>query len=263
MVVEVNSETDFVARNEDFQKFASTVAETALAAKGDHEALLKATYPGAGKPVADKLTDMIATIGENLTLRRSAGLTVGNGVVASYVHAATVPGSLGRIGVLVALESTADKAKLEELGKQLAMHVAATNPQSVDVASLDPAAVERERDVLSEQAKGSGKPPEIVAKMVEGRLRKFYEEVVLSEQVFVIDGESRVGKVVEAAAKDGRRARSRSPVSSASVWAKASSASRPTSPRRSPLSSASERPGDRRRGNQQPWPVTHPIAGSC
>ncbi len=201
VVVEVNSETDFVARNEDFQKFAGTVAEAALTVKGDHEALLKATYPGAGKPVADKLTDMVATIGENLNVRRSAGLSVSDGVVASYVHAATVPGSLGRIGVLVALESTADKAKLDELGKQLAMHVAATNPQSVDVASLDPAAVARERDVLSEQAKGSGKPPEIVAKMVEGRLRKFYEEVVLTEQVFVIDGESRVGKVVEAAAK--------------------------------------------------------------
>jgi elongation factor Ts len=200
VVVEVNSETDFVARNGDFQKFVTGIADSALAVKGDYEALLAAT-PGGGKPVADQVTDMIATIGENLNLRRSAGLSVGDGVVASYVHAAAAPG-LGRIGVLVALESTGDKAKLEALGKQLAMHVAATNPQSVDVANLDPASIERERSVLSEQARASGKPEDIIAKMVEGRLRKFYEEVVLSEQVFVVDGETRVSKVIEAAAKD-------------------------------------------------------------
>ena len=200
VVVEVNSETDFVARNADFQKFVASIADAALAVKGDHEALLAAT-PGGGKSMADQVTDMIATIGENLNLRRSAGLSVSDGVVASYVHAAVAP-SLGRIGVLVALESTGDKAKLETLGKQLAMHVAATNPQSVDVASLDPAAIERERSVLSEQAKASGKPDDIIAKMVEGRIRKFYEEVVLTEQVFVVDGETRVSKVIEAAAKD-------------------------------------------------------------
>lgn len=200
VVVEVNSETDFVARNGDFQNFVAGIADAALAVKGDHEALLAAT-PGGGKPVADQVTDMIATIGENLNLRRSAGLSVGSGVVASYIHAAVAPG-LGRIGVLVALESTGDKAKLEALGKQLAMHVAATNPQSLDVANLDPAAIERERSVLSDQARASGKPDEIIAKMVEGRLRKFYEEVVLTEQVFVVDGETRVSKVIEAAAKD-------------------------------------------------------------
>ncbi|MFM2130775.1 MAG: hypothetical protein RL477_2321 [Pseudomonadota bacterium] len=200
VVVEVNSETDFVARNEDFQKFATEVARLALAAGGDHDALLKSAYPGAGKSVSEKLTDLIATIGENLNVRRSAGLSVGNGVVASYVHAAQSPG-LGRIGVLVALESTGDKARLEEFGRQVAMHVAATNPQAVDVSSLDPAAVARERDVLSAQAKASGKPDEIIAKMVDGRLRKFYEEVVLTEQVFVIDGETKVSKAVEAAAK--------------------------------------------------------------
>jgi elongation factor Ts len=200
VVVEVNSETDFVARNGDFQKFVAGVADAALAVKGDHDALL-AAMPGGGKTVADQITDMIATIGENLNLRRSAGLSVGSGVVASYVHAAVAPG-LGRIGVLVALESTGDAAKLEALGKQLAMHVAATNPQSVDVANLDPTAIERERSVLSEQARASGKPEDIIAKMVEGRLRKFYEEVVLTEQVFVVDGETRVGKVIEAAAKD-------------------------------------------------------------
>ncbi len=200
VAVEINSETDFVARNEDFQRFAAEVAGVALATEGDHDAVLKAPYPGAGKSVAERLTDMIATIGENLNVRRSARLAVADGVVASYVHAAAVPG-MGRIGVLVALESKGDKARLEELGKQLAMHVAAANPQSVDVASLDPQAVERERAVLSEQAASSGKPPEIVAKMVEGRLRKFYEDVVLTEQVYVIDGESRVSKVLEAAAK--------------------------------------------------------------
>jgi len=200
VLVEVNSETDFVARNEDFQKFAAEAAKVALSVKGDYDALLKADFPGAGKPVSGKLTDLIATIGENLNLRRAAGLSVSSGVVASYVHATVAPG-LGRIGVLVALESTGDAAKLEELARQLAMHVAAANPQSVDVANLDPAAVARERDVLSAQAKASGKPDDIVAKMVEGRLRKFYEDVVLTEQVFVIDGETRVAKVLENAAK--------------------------------------------------------------
>ncbi|MQA65303.1 MAG: elongation factor Ts [Alphaproteobacteria bacterium] len=200
VLVEVNSETDFVARNEDFQKFAADAARVALSVEGNYDALLKAPYPNAGKPVSDKLTDLIATIGEHLNLRRAAGLSVGSGVVVSYVHAAVAPG-LGRIGVLVALESTGDTARLEELGRQLAMHVAAANPQSVDVASLDPAAVARERDVLSAQAKASGKPDDIIPKMVEGRLRKFYEDVVLTEQVFVIDGETRVSKVLENAAK--------------------------------------------------------------
>jgi elongation factor Ts len=200
VVVEVNSETDFVARNEDFQAFVHEIAKLALAAKGDHAALLASAYPGAGKSVAEKLTDLIATIGENLNVRRAAGLAVSDGVVVSYVHSATAP-NLGRIAVLVALESTGDKAKLEDLGRQLAMHVAATNPQSVDVASLDQEAIARERDVLSAQAKASGKPDDIIAKMVEGRLRKFYEEVVLTEQIFVVDGESKVSKVVEATAK--------------------------------------------------------------
>lgn len=201
VVVEVNSETDFVARNEEFQQFSADVAHLALSQGGNHEALLAAEFPGAGKSAAGKLTDMIGTIGENLNIRRSASLSVGAGVVASYVHAAAAPG-LGRIGVLVALESTAEPAKLEQLGKQLAMHIAATNPQSVDVASLDPEGIERERAVLSDQAKASGKPDEIIAKMVEGRLRKYYEEVVLSEQVFVVDGKTKVGKVIEAAAKE-------------------------------------------------------------
>jgi elongation factor Ts len=144
---------------------------------------------------------MIAKIGENMTLRRAAAVTVGDGVVCSYIHNQTAPG-LGKIGVLVGLESNGDKAKLEALGKQLAMHVAAAQPQAVDREGVDTAALERERNVLSEQARASGKPEDIIAKMVEGRLRKFYEEVCLLEQVFVIDGESKVAKVLETAAKD-------------------------------------------------------------
>jgi elongation factor Ts len=200
-VVEVNSETDFVARNDAFQGFVSKVADVALQVGGDIEALKTAKFPGTGNAVADELTNMIAKIGENMGLRRAAGVTVSDGVVSSYVHNQTAPG-LGKIGVLVGLESKGDKARLEALGKQLAMHVAAAKPQSVDRAGVDASALERERDVLSEQARASGKPEEIIAKMVEGRLRKFYEEVVLLEQIFVIDGETKISKVLEAAAKE-------------------------------------------------------------
>ncbi len=201
VVVEVNSETDFVARNEDFQGFVATVAETALSVDADLERLAAAEFPGAGKPVSEKLTDMVATIGENMTLRRAQGLRVGDGVVACYVHSAVQPG-LGRIGVLVALESTGEKEQLMALGQQLAMHVAATSPRSVAIDDLDGQVVERERAVLTEQARESDRPDDIIAKMVEGRLRKFYAEVVLSEQVFVIDGETKVAKVIEAAAEE-------------------------------------------------------------
>ena len=200
-VVEVNSETDFVARNDGFQDFVRKVAEVALEVGGDIEALKAAKFPGSGNAVADELTGMIAKIGENMNLRRAAGVSVGDGVVCSYIHNQTAPG-LGKIGVLVGLESAGDKGKLEALGKQLAMHVAAAHPQAVDRSGVDASALERERDVLSEQARASGKPEEIIAKMVEGRLRKFYEEVVLLEQIFVIDGETKVSKVLEAAAKD-------------------------------------------------------------
>jgi elongation factor Ts len=200
-VVEVNSETDFVARNETYQDFVRKVAGIALQVGGDLEALKAAKFPGTGNAVADELTTMIARIGENMNLRRAASITVGEGVVCSYIHNQTAPG-LGKIGVLVGLESKGDKAKLEALGRQLAMHVAAAQPQAVDRSGVDASALERERDVLSEQARASGKPEEVIAKMVEGRLRKFYEQVVLLEQVFVIDGESKVSKVLEAAAKD-------------------------------------------------------------
>lgn len=200
-VVEVNSETDFVARNEAFQNFVAKVAQVALETGGDIEALKAAKYPGTGNTVADELTNMIAKIGENMKLRRAASIVVNDGVVCSYIHNQTAPG-LGKIGVLVGLESKGDKAKLETLGRQLAMHIAAAQPQAVDRAGVDASALERERNVLSEQARASGKPEDIIAKMVEGRLRKFYEEVVLLEQVFVVDGETKVSKVLENAAKD-------------------------------------------------------------
>lgn len=200
-VVEVNSETDFVSRNEQFQDFVRGVASLALAVDGDMDKLLAADYPGAGRTVADQLTHMIATIGENMTIRRCDVMTVGNGVLSTYVHNAMTDG-VGKIAVLVGLESTGDKGKLEAFGKQLAMHVAAAKPQSVSRDELDPEILERERVVLSEQARESGKPEEIIGKMVEGRLRKFYEEVCLLDQTFVIDGETQVSKAVEAAGKD-------------------------------------------------------------
>jgi len=198
-IVEVNSETDFVARNDTFQGFARAVAELALVAGGDLEAVKRAKLP-SGRTVEEELAQLIATIGENMSLRRAAGLKVGQGVVASYVHNQISPG-LGRIGVLVALESGAEPGKLSALGRQIAMQVAAANPQALEVSGLDPALVERERQVLVEQARGSGKPEEIIQKMVEGRLRKFYQEVVLLEQDFVVEPGTSVGKAVEAASK--------------------------------------------------------------
>ena len=199
-VVEVNAETDFVARNEQFQDFVRKVTAIAAAKGADIAALAQQAYPGEGKSVAEKLTQLIATIGENMNLRRATEVRVGQGIVASYVHNATAPG-LGKIGVLVGLESTGDKEKLMALGKQLAMHVAAANPQALSIADVDPKQLDRERAILAEQARASGKPEEIIAKMVEGRLRKYYEDVVLLEQLYVVDGESRVKQVIEQAAK--------------------------------------------------------------
>jgi len=199
-MVEVNSETDFVARNDAFQDFVRGVTKTALNAGDDVAALAAAPHP-AGGTSADALTALVAKIGENMSLRRAAVLKVSAGAVATYVHSAVSPG-LGKIGVLVALESTGDAEKLNALGRQIAMHIAATNPLSLDIASLDPAAVAREKAILSEQAAASGKPAAVVEKMVEGRIRKFYEESVLLEQVYVVDGETRVKDVVANAAKE-------------------------------------------------------------
>jgi elongation factor Ts len=198
-LIELNAETDFVARNTEFQEFASTLATLALAAD-DIEALGGVDYPDTGRNVSEELTHKIATIGENMSLRRMESVSVGSGSVVSYMHNSTAPG-LGRIGVLVALESSADKAVLEELGKQIAMHIAATSPASLSVDDLDPESVQRERDVLIEQAKASGKPQEIAEKMVEGRMKKYYQEVVLLEQKSVIDGETQIAGVVANAAK--------------------------------------------------------------
>jgi len=200
-IVEVNSETDFVARNGTFQKFTAAAAQIALEKGGDLEKVLAAPFPGSSRNVGDELTHMIATIGENMTLRRAAALSVADGVVASYVHNAAAPG-LGRIGVLVALESKGLKDKLEALGRNLAMHVAAASPVAVSRENVDAAMLEREREIFAAQARQSGKPEDIIAKMVEGRLRKFYEESVLLEQTYVIDGENKVGKAIEAAARE-------------------------------------------------------------
>lgn len=196
-IVEVNAETDFVARNEAFQVAVQQIAEAALKVGEDLEALKAATLP-SGRTVADELTHLVATIGENMTLRRARVLTVPSGVVASYVHGALRPG-VGRIGVLAAVEAESETEALVTLGRQIGMHVAATRPSALDVSGVDADALERERAVLVEQARASGKPDAIIEKMVDGRIRKFYEEVVLLEQVWVHDGESRVKKVLEKA----------------------------------------------------------------
>ncbi len=200
-VVEINSETDFVGRNESFQEFVRTIAGVALTNQGDYDGTLAAPYPGEARTVGEQVQQMVATVGENIQFRRSDALAVRSGVVASYVHNTVVP-NLGKIGVLVALESDGDTETLSGLGKQIAMHVAAASPLSLSVDSLDSAVVERERAVLAEQGRQSGKSQDIIAKMTEGRLRKFYEEAVLNEQIYVIDGETKVSKVVEQAARD-------------------------------------------------------------
>jgi elongation factor Ts len=197
-MVEVNAETDFVARNDAFQDFVANVAKIALDVGEDVEAIKAAPYPATGRTVAEEMTHLIATIGENMILRRARVLHVQHGVVATYMHAALKPG-LGKIGVLVAVEAASELNALEVLGRQIGMHVAATRPDALDIDAVDPAALERERAVLSEQARASGKPEAIIEKMVDGRVRKYYEEVVLLEQIWVHDGETRVREVVKKA----------------------------------------------------------------
>ena len=198
-VVEVNSETDFVARNEEFQGFVRAVADKALVEANNLDSLLTANLDG--KPVSENLTDKIAKIGENMNIRRMEKLSVNDGVVVGYMHNAVAP-NLGKIGVLVALESTGDKAKLEALGKQIAMHAAAAFPKFLKKEDVDASTLEREKDVLRAQAKQEGKPDDIVEKMLEGRMRKFYEEICLLEQIFVMDGETKIAKLLENSAKD-------------------------------------------------------------
>jgi elongation factor Ts len=194
-MVEVNAETDFVARNDTFQAFVQAVAQIALQTGEDLDAIKAAPFPGSGRSVGDELTHMVATIGENMNIRRARMLSVGGGVVATYVHNTLKPG-LGKIGVLVAVEGAGEMAALETLGRQIGMHIAASTPEAIDIDGVDPAALEREKSVLTEQARASGRPDNIIEKMVEGRIRKFYEEVVLLEQVWVHDGESRVKAVL-------------------------------------------------------------------
>jgi elongation factor Ts len=200
-VVEINAETDFVARNDKFQNLVRSTA--LIAAKQDYtvDSLKTAAFPGESSTVDEEVTRLIAVIGENMHLRRLVRLSVSQGHIASYVHNAVAP-SLGKIGVLVALESTGDKTKLADLGKRIAMHVAAANPQALNIEDMDPASLERERTIVTEQARASGRPEEIIAKMVDGRLRKFYEEVVLMEQTFIIDGKTKIREMLENAAKE-------------------------------------------------------------
>ena len=200
-VVEVNSETDFVAKNDIFQEFVEDAAQVALMYNGELEAMKDFTCPKVGKAFGERLTDMIAKIGENMNLRRAKVLSVKDGVVASYVHSAARPG-LGKIGVLVALESPADKAKLQELGKHIAMHIAASNPLFHTIADVAPEALEREKAIFSEQAAASGKPANIIEKMVEGRIRKYYEEVVLEEQAYIMDPDKKVKEIIADAEKE-------------------------------------------------------------
>ena len=193
-LVEVNSETDFVARNDGFQAAVSEVAQLALAANSNEELASAAT--ASGDDVTEMFKKLVGKIGENMTFRRMAKLAVSDGVVAGYIHNAVTDG-MGKIGVLVALESAGDKAKLEDLAKKIAMHVAATNPLALSVDDLDPSVVQKERDMLKAEALESGKPEAIVDKMVEGRMQKFFKESVLLTQIFVMDGERTIAKVVE------------------------------------------------------------------
>ena len=199
-VAEVNSETDFVARNDQFQDIVRNVAKVALAF-GETEKVAAATYPGSDKSVTDTIKDAVGTIGENLSFRRSTKLAVSKGAVATYIHNAVADG-LGKIGVLVAIETEGNAEAAKAFGRQVAMHVAATSPLSLDIDALDPAAIEREKAIFSEQARASGKPENIIEKMVEGRLRKFYEEVVLLKQAFVMNPDLTVEKALKEAEKE-------------------------------------------------------------
>ena len=200
-VVEVNSETDFVAKNEIFQEYVEDAAKVALMNDGDVEKMKTFGCPKCGKSFGERLTDMIAKIGENMNLRRAQVLSANNGIVSAYIHNAARP-NVGKIGVLVALESTADKAKLAELGKHIAMHVAASAPIALTIADVPASNVEHEKSIYAEQARASGKPENIIEKMIEGRVRKYYDEVVLEEQAYIMDPDKKVKQVVAEAAKE-------------------------------------------------------------
>ncbi len=200
-IIELNAETDFVARNDKFQALARNIAKVALKTHQNIEQLKEAAYPEGSQTVAGAITDHIAIIGENMNLRRVGYLSVDHGVIASYMHNAISEG-LGKIGVLLALESTGDKLKLLELGKKIAMHIAAARPESLDTASVSAEALEREKQIFSEQARNSGKPESIIDKMVDGRVKKYYQEIVLLEQIFVMDNKTQITQVLVDAAKE-------------------------------------------------------------
>ena len=202
-IVEVNSQTDFVARNEEFQAMVAQIAKLAPGANGDVGKLGKMLFPGAGHDVEGQVAALSGKTGEKMTLRRTAAVHTSPGIVASYIHNAP-PGvsNLGKIGVLVALKSSGDADKLAALGRQIAMHIASDKPIALTADQVDPAVIEREKAIFAEQSRASGKPDNIIAKMVEGRLRKFYEEVVLLNQKFIMDPDKTVESVLKAAEKD-------------------------------------------------------------
>ncbi len=201
VLVEVNSETDFVARNDAFQDIVRNVAAVALATDGSVDAVGAAAYPGSGKSVVDTIKDAVGTIGENMALRRSARLAVASGAVATYVHN-SVSDNLGKLGVLVAIETAGNADAARAFARQVAMHVAAANPIALSEADVDTSVLDREKAIFADQARASGKPENIIEKMVEGRVRKFYEEVVLVKQAFVMNPDLTVDAALKAAEKD-------------------------------------------------------------
>jgi elongation factor Ts len=200
-LVEVNSETDFVARNDQFQALVRQIAELAVGAGGDVEKLGATQIPGTDKTVNERITDAVATIGEHMRLRRTAAITVSDGVVGTYIHNAVAEG-LGKIGVIVGLQSTGDKTVLAMLGKQVAMHIAAAMPIAVRPEEVDTSTIEREKNIFADQARQSGKPETVIDKMIEGRIRKFHEEVTLLKQTFVVIPDMTVEAALKAAEKE-------------------------------------------------------------
>ena len=193
-IIEVNSETDFVARNDDFQEVVKTLSKLATSSNNLDDLLTK-KISNKDLSVKEYITEMIASIGENINLRRMKKITNDNGIISSYIHSQVVDG-MGKIGVLVSLESDADKLKLSDLGKKIAMHIAATNPISINIGDIPNNILDREKNILIEEARASGKPEDIIEKMTEGRLKKFYQESVLLEQTFVVDGESKIEEIL-------------------------------------------------------------------
>ena len=200
-IVEINSETDFVARNELFQNFVKNCSNLVLSHKSDINTLKKLSFPGTDRSVDQELNNNIATIGENMNIRRVEYLEVSKGILVSYIHN-KITEDLGKLGVIVAIESQANEYQLSNVGKQIAMHIAATSPKSLNIDDLDNDLVEREREVLIDQAISSGKPKEIAEKMVQGRLQKFFQEVVLNEQISVIDGETKIKDIIKKLSND-------------------------------------------------------------